>query len=67
MDQQIIARFNDFILHEAMRRYNIAMDGIKPLDSFESFIFEFERDGAGYILRIEQDLPFIDFDFESLT
>jgi amicoumacin kinase len=52
MDGQIIARYNDTILHEAMRRYGIAKHQIKPLDAFESFIYEFERDGEGYILRI---------------
>ncbi|HEX9332551.1 MAG TPA: phosphotransferase [Anaerolineales bacterium] len=52
MDGQIIARFNDSILQEAMRRYGIAKDQIKPLDAFESFIYEFKREGAGYILRI---------------
>lgn len=52
MDSQIIKRFNDAILHEAMRRYGIAENQIKPLDGFESFIYEFERDGDGYILRI---------------
>jgi amicoumacin kinase len=52
MDGQIIARYNDSILQEAMRRYDIAQDHIKPLDAFESFIYEFERGGTGYILRI---------------
>src|SRR5215210_9489908 len=52
MDGQIIARYKDTILHEAMRRYGIAKHQIKPLDAFESFIYEFERDGEGYILRI---------------
>lgn len=52
MDGQIIARYNDSILQEAMRRYGIAKDQIKPLDAFESFIYEFERGGTGYILRI---------------
>lgn len=52
MDQQIIVRFNDSILQEAMRRYGIAQDEIKTLDAFESFIYEFERDATGYILRI---------------
>ena len=52
MDTQIIDRFNDAILQEAMRRYAIEKDRFKTLDAFESFIFEFERDGAGYILRI---------------
>jgi Ser/Thr protein kinase RdoA (MazF antagonist) len=52
MDQQIISRFNDAILQEAIQRYGIAKDEIRPLDAFESFIYEFERDGLGYILRI---------------
>jgi amicoumacin kinase len=52
MDGQIIARYTDSILQEAMRRYGIAKDQIQPLDAFESFIYEFERDGTGYILRI---------------
>jgi len=52
MDGQISARYNDSILEEAMRRYGIAKDQIKPLDAFESFIYEFERGGVDYILRI---------------
>jgi amicoumacin kinase len=52
MDGQIIARYNDSILQEAMRRYGIAENEIKPLDAFESFIYEFERGGTGYILRV---------------
>jgi len=52
MDQQIIARFSDTILHEAMHRYGIAKDQIKPLDAFESFIYEFGREGEDFILRI---------------
>ena len=62
MDSKIIARFNDSILQEAMHRYGIAPHQIKPLDAFESFIYEFEREGAkshngpGYILRIGHSL-----------
>lgn len=52
MDQYILTRYNDSILHEAMRRYGIAPHQIHLLDSFESIIYEFEREGAGYILRI---------------
>lgn len=52
MDQQIIARFNDNILQKAMHRYGIASHQIQLLESFESFIYEFEREGADYILRI---------------
>lgn len=52
MDQKIILRFNEHILQKAMQRYGILKDQIKPIDAFESFIYEFERDGSGYILRI---------------
>ena len=56
MDQQIIARYNNSILQEAMLRYGIAEQQIKPLDAFESFIYEFEREAEGYILRIGHSL-----------
>jgi Ser/Thr protein kinase RdoA (MazF antagonist) len=52
LDQQTLVRYNDSILQVAMQRYSIASDQIKPLDAFESFIYEFEREGQGYILRI---------------
>jgi Ser/Thr protein kinase RdoA (MazF antagonist) len=52
MDQLIKNRYNDTILQEAMRRYGIAKDQIHILDSFESFIYEFERNAEGYILRV---------------
>jgi Ser/Thr protein kinase RdoA (MazF antagonist) len=52
MDAQIIARYNDSVLHEAMRRYGIASHQIKALDAFESFIYEFERKDEAYILRV---------------
>jgi Ser/Thr protein kinase RdoA (MazF antagonist) len=56
MEHRIKSRFNDDILHEAMRRYGIAPDRIHLLDGFESFMYEFERDGAEYILRIGHSL-----------
>jgi Ser/Thr protein kinase RdoA (MazF antagonist) len=52
MDQLIKDRYNDTILQEAMRRYGITNDQIHPLDAFESFIYEFERDSHAYVLRI---------------
>ena len=52
MDQHILARYNDTILHEAMRRYGIAPEKIHLLDSFESIVYEFERGGRGFILRV---------------
>jgi len=56
METEIKARYTDSILHEAMRRYGITPDHIRLLDGFESFIYEFERDGGEYILRIGHSL-----------
>ncbi|HSJ58457.1 MAG TPA: phosphotransferase [Anaerolineae bacterium] len=52
MEKRIKERFNDAILHEAMGRYGVAPDKIHLLAGFESFMYEFEREGATYILRI---------------
>src|SRR4030042_815217 len=52
MEKRIKDRYNDAILQEAMRRYGIAPDRIRLLDGFESFIYEFERGGRPFILRI---------------
>lgn len=52
MEAEIKARYNDTILQEAMRRYGIASDHIHLLDGFESYIYEFEREGSAFILRI---------------
>jgi Ser/Thr protein kinase RdoA (MazF antagonist) len=52
MDPKIAARFNDHILHSAMRCYNISPDQIELLDGFESFIYKFQRPDGKFILRI---------------
>ena len=52
MEQQIKDRYRDTVLQEAMHRYGIASDQIRPLDAFESFIYAFERGSSTYILRI---------------
>ena len=52
MDQLIKDRYNGTILQEAMQRYGIAKDQIHSIDTFENFIYEFERDAHAYILRI---------------
>lgn len=56
MDSQIIARYNNHILEQALQRYGIPLGSAKAIDTFESFIYEYERDGAGYILRIGHSL-----------
>ncbi len=52
MEQLIKDRYSDAILQQAMLRYGISKDQIKLLDSFESFIYEFEHASGSYILRI---------------
>ena len=56
MKQAIKDRYNDTILQEAMLRYGIAANQIHALDAFESFIYEFDRDGRELILRITHSL-----------
>jgi hypothetical protein len=56
MEQVIKDRFSDAILQEARRRYDIDPNQIRALDAFESFIYEFEREGNAYILRLAHSL-----------
>ncbi|MEZ4519453.1 MAG: aminoglycoside phosphotransferase, partial [Chloroflexota bacterium] len=55
MDPLIRDRYSDGILQEAQRRYGIDPERIKPLNGFESYIFEFNRDDGDYILRLGHD------------
>jgi Ser/Thr protein kinase RdoA (MazF antagonist) len=52
MEKRIKERYSDGILERAMARYDIAPSTISLLDGFESYMYEFERDNAPYILRI---------------
>lgn len=52
MEQAIRDRFNDDILREARQRYGIAPDAIHLLDGFESYMYEFAKDGRSFILRL---------------
>lgn len=56
MEERIKVRFNDAVLQDAMRRYGIATGDIELLDGFESFMYEFRRESAEYILRIGHSL-----------
>ncbi len=56
MEQRIKNLFNEEILQESMHRYGIGQDEIQVLDSFESFIYEFENDTGEYILRISHSI-----------
>ncbi len=56
MEKRIKERYNQQILNQVMEFYSIADDRIKLLDGFESFIYEFQREGQAYILRISHSL-----------
>lgn len=56
MDPIIRERFTDDILHEAMRRYDIAPGDIDQGDGFESFIYRFMRGNERFILRLTHTL-----------
>jgi len=56
MEQRIRDRFHDAVFQEVIHRYGIAEGQIRPLDAFESFIYEFEHGKQAYILRIGHSL-----------
>lgn len=56
MEAKILASYNDAILQEAMRRYDIQQGEIQLLDGFESFVYTFQQGGAQRILRVSHSL-----------
>jgi Ser/Thr protein kinase RdoA (MazF antagonist) len=52
MERYIKELYRDSILYEAMDRYGISKDLIRPLDAFESFIYEYQRSSEAFIMRI---------------
>ena len=56
MENRIKERFKPVILEEALRRFGITPDHARLLNSFESFMYEIERDAQPYILRIGHNL-----------
>ncbi|MBC8504738.1 MAG: phosphotransferase [Anaerolineales bacterium] len=56
MEPKIVQRYNDNILHEAMKRFGIEKDNFELLDGFESFIYEYSNQHGEYILRVSHSL-----------
>ena len=56
MDKRTRALFTDAIFQEALSRFDIAPASIRELGGFESFLYEYDRDGKPYILRISHSL-----------
>jgi Ser/Thr protein kinase RdoA (MazF antagonist) len=56
MEERIKQRYSKAVLEEARSCYGIHPDQIRLLDGFESFMYEFDRDGKAYILRLSHSL-----------
>lgn len=55
MERGIAERFGDAVLREAMDRYGIAPDEIRPLAASESFVYAFGRGPDRFVLRFCHD------------
>ena len=56
MEPRIRNCFNQHILAETAARYGVSVAAMRPLESAESFIFEFERENQPFILRLGHSL-----------
>jgi amicoumacin kinase len=56
MHKEIRERFNESILEQVIHRFDIDKNNLLLLDGFESYIYEFDRRGKAYILRIGHTL-----------
>lgn len=56
MESYIKQRWDDDKLNEIASRFGTTREDLTILDGFESFIYAYERDGQGYILRVGHSL-----------
>jgi Ser/Thr protein kinase RdoA (MazF antagonist) len=56
VEQRIRERYNDDIFSDTIARYGVGRDAVRLLDGFESFIYEFDKDGDAFILRVGHSL-----------
>lgn len=56
MDHKTKEIFTDQILHEAALKFSVSKEEVQSLGGFESFVFEYEKGGMPYILRITHSL-----------
>jgi Ser/Thr protein kinase RdoA (MazF antagonist) len=52
MEKLIHERYTDAIKAEALRCFHIKEEELKPLGGFESFLYEYPRDGEAAVLRV---------------
>jgi Ser/Thr protein kinase RdoA (MazF antagonist) len=56
MDRRIRESYGGSVLNEALARYGVARENARLLNGFENFVYEYEKGGKGYILRISHSL-----------
>lgn len=54
--EQIFSDNSEYILKEAAGRYGISCENLKRLGSFESFVYEYEKENKVYILKITHSI-----------
>ncbi len=52
MEREVELQFSNEILFEAAKRFNLSTDSLKLLGSFENYVYEGDRNGESYILRL---------------
>lgn len=52
MEREVEVQFTDEVLYEAAKRFDLEISSLKKLGSFENYVYEGEKDGIGYILRL---------------
>ncbi|WP_314589879.1 phosphotransferase [Paenibacillus terrigena] len=56
MIPEIKALYSDQILHDAARRYGVEPEEVRSLGGFESFVYEYTKQGEDYVLKITHTL-----------
>ena len=56
VEARIRDRYTDDMRRQAFARHGAVPEGARELDGFESFIYEFHRNGRPYILRVGHTL-----------
>ena len=51
MEKHIVKRFDDEVIRRGASFYGVTPDSLKPCHGSMNFVYEYEKDGRGYILR----------------
>ncbi|WP_026476261.1 phosphotransferase enzyme family protein [Alkaliphilus transvaalensis] len=52
MEKSVEEQFSEGLLHQAARRFGLKEQGLELLGKFENYVYEGEKDGNRYILRL---------------